>query len=309
MPTPAEAASIWDDIWHLEAHNSTALEGNTLVLREVKNLLDQGRAVGGKELKDYLEVRGYGDAATWVYSQARSAGDWAGDDLITLTEVRHVHQLVMEKVWQEAPHEQATTEESPGGFRRHDIHPFSGGMTPPSWVDVPPQLSSWIQDANALGREINGGLLVAERVLRLADLHARFERIHPFLDGNGRTGRLVMNLILVKLGWPPVIIFKQDRTKYLRSLDKADKGDPGPLAEVLSRSIVDNLHRLIVPNVAGPARLVPLESLASEDFSYTALRQAANRGRLDASRASDGSWRSSRHAVARYIASKYKRES
>jgi len=64
LPKPAEAGAIWDDIWHLEAHNSTAIEGNTLVLREVEQLLDAGKAVGAKPLKDYLEVLGYGDAAS-----------------------------------------------------------------------------------------------------------------------------------------------------------------------------------------------------------------------------------------------------
>jgi len=57
LPSPVEAAGIWDDIWHLEAHNSTAIEGNTLILREVEVLLDTGRAVGAKELRDYLESR------------------------------------------------------------------------------------------------------------------------------------------------------------------------------------------------------------------------------------------------------------
>ena len=63
LPSPKEAESIWSDIWHLEAHHSTALEGNTLVLREVEALLENGRALGAKTLKEYLEVRGYADAA------------------------------------------------------------------------------------------------------------------------------------------------------------------------------------------------------------------------------------------------------
>ncbi|MCJ7795468.1 MAG: Fic family protein, partial [Thermoleophilia bacterium] len=67
LPTPVEAKQLWDDVWHLEAHHSTALEGNTLALREVEQLLDQGRAVGAKELKDYMEVLGYSEAARWVY--------------------------------------------------------------------------------------------------------------------------------------------------------------------------------------------------------------------------------------------------
>src|SRR5437588_12952279 len=90
LPSPVEAKDIWRDIWLEEAHHSTAIEGNTLVLRQVEQLLSEGRAVGNKELSEYLEVRGYADAADWVYSQAHNADDWSGEELPSLTEVRPV---------------------------------------------------------------------------------------------------------------------------------------------------------------------------------------------------------------------------
>lgn len=92
LPSPTEAEDIWADPWHQEAHHSTALEGNTLVLNEVRRLLDEGRAVGAKELREYMEVRGYADAATWVYGQALEPGDWTTGDLISRQEVRAVHR-------------------------------------------------------------------------------------------------------------------------------------------------------------------------------------------------------------------------
>ena len=61
LPRPTEAEDIWDDLWHQEAHHSTALEGNTLILDQVRKLLDEGRAVGSKELREYMEVKGYAD--------------------------------------------------------------------------------------------------------------------------------------------------------------------------------------------------------------------------------------------------------
>lgn len=307
LPTPTEAKPIWEDIWQLEAHNSTAIEGNTLVLNEVKKLLFNGRAVGGKQLKDYLEVEGYAEAADWVYSHARSTGGWGGDQLLTVTEIRYIHELALTKAWQQEPVSGATPAERPGGFREHDIQMFDGGMTPPTWPLVASKVSAWVDDVNAFGNTIAKGLAAADRVMALAALHASFERIHPFLDGNGRTGRLVLNLVLVKLGWPPFIVFKQDRSKYLRALNAADHGDPGRLAELISRSIVDNLHRLVIPSIAGPVKLVPLESLVTKEIGLAALRQAANRGRLNASRGMDGTWRSSKHAVSEYLASKYSR--
>ncbi|HYZ57049.1 MAG TPA: hypothetical protein VE733_26600 [Streptosporangiaceae bacterium] len=104
LPNPKEAQSIWDDIWHAEAHHSTALEGNTLVLREVQELLDGGRAIGAKPLSEYNEVRGYANAARWVYGQALEPGDWHDGRLITLSEIRHIHYAAMTPVWDVAPH-------------------------------------------------------------------------------------------------------------------------------------------------------------------------------------------------------------
>jgi hypothetical protein len=85
LPLPHEAEHIWTEIWRHEAHNSTAIGGNTLILKEVEILLSEGRAVGDKQLKDYLEVTGYADAAQWVYGQA--PGAWSDGSLISLTEI------------------------------------------------------------------------------------------------------------------------------------------------------------------------------------------------------------------------------
>ncbi|WP_309244453.1 Fic family protein [Micromonospora parastrephiae] len=141
----------------------------------------------------------------------------------------------------------------------------------------------------------------------LARLHDDFERVHPFIDGNGRAGRLLLNLILVRLGYPPVIIFKRQRDAYLAAMQRADVGDYGALGELIARAMYDNLNRFIVPNVAGPARLVPLAALVTTEFSLPALRQAAQRGRLDAVQGSDGIWRSSRKAVEAYRATRKQR--
>lgn len=135
-------------------------------------------------------------------------------------------------------------------------------------------------------------------------LHCRFEQIHPFLDGNGRTGRLVMNLILVRLGYPPAIIYKAQRTAYLKALRTADNGEPGSLGELIARAILANLYEFIYPAITGPARIVPLAALACEEVSLDALRVAAARGRLQATLGPDNQWRSSRNWVDEYIRSR-----
>ena len=168
---------------------------------------------------------------------------------------------------------------------------------------MPPLIADWISDAQALRDQRTHVEPEA-----LARLHARFEQIHPFLDGNGRAGRLVLNLLLVRLGYPPAIIYKGDRTRYLAALGRADHGDHGPLGELLARAILDNLYKFVVPAVAGPARLVRLPALATPQLSANALRVAATRGRLKASKAADGTWRSTRAWVDEYVAGRYKRE-
>jgi len=181
-------------------------------------------------------------------------------------------------------------------------------MTPPPWPEVPVQLTDWVAEVVALGQNASPQFDVELPLPEeLARLHHRFECIHPFIDGNGRVGRLALNLVLVRLGYPPVVIFKTQRSAYLRALQRADEGDQGALGEIIARAMLDNLNRFVVPNVAGPARLVPLAALADEDFTVPALRQAAQRGRLDAVQGSDGVWRSSRNAVKEYALTKHSR--
>lgn len=302
LPSPTEAEGIWRGIWMEEAHHSTALEGNTLVLKQVEQLLAEGRAVGNKELREYMEVRGYANAADWVYLHGLDPGSWASGELISQAELRHVHQLAMGPVWDAVPHPDAGPDEKPGAYRRHDIQPFHENMQPPAWVEVPQQVSDWLAEACALPDA--DSLLVPEVAARV---HARFEQIHPFLDGNGRTGRLVLNLMLVRLGYPPAIIYKGDRARYLAALKRADAGDYGALGEFLARAVLDNLYKFIVPAIAGPARLVPLPVLAGPKVSVDALRVAAARGRLKASKAADGTWRSSRVWVDEYLEDRSRR--
>lgn len=300
LPDPVEAEGIWEAIWFEEAHHSTAIEGNTLVLKQVEILLKEGRAVGAKELKEYMEVRGYADAAKWVYSQALEPSAWASGSLLSVTEVRQVHAMALGPVWGVAPHPAASDAEGPGSFREHEIASFPGGMTPPTWPDVPAQLRDWVAALPQIAQ-------AARPIEALAAAHNRFERIHPFLDGNGRTGRLLLNLILVRLGYAPAIIYKRDRARYLKALRAADAGDSGPLGELLARAALDNLYRFIVPAVAGPRRLVPLAALTRPELSEGALRVAANRGRLKAQKGNDGRWRSTSAWVDEYVETRFRR--
>jgi len=301
LPSPLEAQDIWRGIWFEEAHHSTAIEGNSLVRREVEQLLREGRAVGAKQLKEYMEVKGYADAAGWVYRQGIQPGRWDPERLITMQEVREIHTAAMGPVWEVEPHPDAGPEEAPGQFRRHEIEPFPAGMTPPTWPLIDSEMNGWLQLTHQLQPR------APDFPEALALTHCRFEQIHPFIDGNGRAGRLVLNLLLVRLGYPPAIIYKHQRTPYLAALRRGDAGECGALGEFLARAILQNLHKFIVPAVAGPARLVPLAALADKDVSANALRVAATRGALSAVKGPDGQWRSSRKWVEDYKKARYKR--
>jgi len=307
LPTPEAASAIWADIWRREAHHSTAIEGNTLALRQVAELLDTGRTVGARPLKDYLEVAGYAQAAEWVYQHAVADSDWSAGDLVTLHEVRTVHELAMTAVWQVTPHPDASDREGPGMFREHDLRSFDAGMTPPSWPLVPSAMQDWLDDVSRVSERLRGPEAGDPPLPELlARLHNGFERVHPFIDGNGRTGRLVLNLMLVRLGYPPAVILKEQRPRYLDAMQAADRGEYGPLGELIARGVYDNINRFILPAVAGGKHLVPLSALVSDEFSLAALRQAAQRGRLEAVQSPEGTWHSTAHAVERYKRNKGK---
>jgi hypothetical protein len=295
LPSPTESEAIWREIWYEEAHNSTAIEGNTLILKEVRVLLAEGRPVGNKELREYLEVQAYARAAEWVYAQGRGAEGWANDDaLLTMTEVRHVHGLTVGPVWELFPPDDLDPGEGPGSFRRHDIAPFPGGMSPPSHTEVQAAVTDWL-----------GSLSSAETadehpLVRLAAAHGAFERIHPFRDGNGRTGRLLLNLLLVRSGYPPAVLRNRVRSSYLAALRRSDAGDPWPLAEMLGRAVKESLDRFLLPGLAGPLKLLPLSALAPDARGTRALRAAVERGRLRAVKGDGDRWMSTRQWVDDY---------
>lgn len=297
LPGPDVASDIWRDIWYEETHNSTAIEGNTLILKEVRTLLAEGRAVGHKELKEYLEVKGYADAAEWVYSQANDHGTERDEPYLLLSELREIHRRVVSLAWEVAPPIDFHVAEGPGSFRLHDILPFTNDMTPTSFTDIHAAITDWLRLANTEPAE---GVHAMEH---MALIHSDFERIHPFRDGNGRTGRLTLNLILVRRGYAPAIVYKRDRRKYLRSLERSDRGEFGPLAEVIARAVKDSLDRFLLPALAGPLQVLPLSALARKDVTPLALRRAAEKGRLKAVRRSTA-WYSTKQWVDEYVRSR-----
>jgi len=299
LPEPTVFQDVWADIWIEETHNSTAIEGNTLRRKQVQLLLEEGVVTGSAhELKEWMEAKAYGEAARWTYDGAFRSRYRPDQDKITESDLRRIHQLTVESVWVHFPPQGLRSDESPGAYRTGDIEPLRPDLRPPPPSVVASLVSDWIAETNEQPPEH------CHIIEHLAERHAAFERIHPFPDGNGRAGRLVLTMLLVQHGYPPAIIYKGERKRYLSALQRADEGDPGSLAELLARSVREGIYRFLMPNLAGPLSVVPLAGLADEELSRAALVGAAQRGRLKANKYG-GSWYSTRQWVDEYKESRH----
>jgi len=264
LPRAVEADQILRDIWIDDVHNSTAIEGNTMTRAQVEGLVEHRRASGS--LVETLEVEGYARAADWVY---RVAPDY---DHVPLDVVQEIHRLVIELVWAVQP---PPTNDRPGSWRKTGVS--VRGVT----TSVPSAVHADLQRWSRATRKRTG----SHAISHAAEHHAWFERIHPFVDGNGRVGRLVLNFLLLQQGYPPAVILADRRRQYLQALRSADSGNANPLTEVVARAVSGAMTRFLIPNLAGEAKLVPLAALASRSgYSNDYLRQLAQSGRLRAIR-------------------------
>lgn len=191
-------------------HNSTAIEGNTLTLIETKLVLEDGIAVGGKELREIYEQVNHQRAYRYV-KQCIEEGK-------PLTEmiVKNIHQFLMENI-------------IPGGIYR-DVNVYISGAqhTPPEPLEMYHQIKNFYLDLAWKTDALNPIELAAWT-------HAEFVRIHPFRDGNGRTSRLLMNYQLMANGFPAIDIAKESRLEYFNALEAyAVRDDLAPFAEMIA---------------------------------------------------------------------------
>ncbi len=205
------------------AHNSTAIEGNSLTLIQTKAVLEDGVSVGGKSLREIYEVVNHDKAFRFVKERV-SKGEPLSENL-----VKDIHAILMENIL-------------PGGFYRNtDVRISGASHHPPSPVEMYGQVKRFFAE------------LPTRTDLHPIELaawtHAEFVRIHPFIEGNGRTSRMMMNYQLLSAGFLPVSIRKEDRLPYFEKLEAyAVNGDLEPFAKLvaaLEREQLEERIRLI----------------------------------------------------------------
>jgi Fic family protein len=198
---------------------SNALEGSTLSARETELAVLRGITVTGHDPAFSRDAQALAQALDRLTDLARCK------EPTTLADLKELHELI------------AGSLPGAGVFRSAEVRIRGSKHTPPkTWRDVMDGMEQWEGWSKANG--------VAPPMLRAAVLHAWLTYIHPFVDGNGRTARAISNLELIRAGYPPVIIRRKDRDRYLDSLGDADQGQLGPLLELLSQRADDALRDL-----------------------------------------------------------------
>ena len=286
-PLPAAAVRRLNEQLTIEwIYNSNAIEGNTLTLRETQLILETGLTIGGKSLREHFEVINHKEAIEYVDALA------AGEDPITPFHVRQIHRLVLTRI----------DDDNAGQYRNLPVYVTGTAHKPPDAWQVPHLMSEW-------GDWLDGPALALHPVERAALAHHRLLAIHPFIDGNGRTARLVMNLLLMCEGYPPTIIMRVNRRQYYRVLAQADRGNEASVVnfvgQAVERSLTLYLDACTVrtgPPAPEDEWITLREAVQGTPYSQEYLSLLARKGRLEAIKRGRV-WYTTRRAVADYQAS------
>ena len=200
-------------------YNSNAIEGNTLTLRETDMVL-KGLTIDKKPLKDHMEAIGHKEAFNYISDLVKEKTP------INEYVIKQIHYLVL-----------ADKPQDRGTYRKVPVSILGAKHTPVQPYLIEPKLQELLERYSNSKEDF---------ITKLAKFHIEFEAIHPFIDGNGRTGRLLVNLELMKLGYPPIDIKFIDRMAYYDAFDSYHvKGDLKPMINLLSKYLLERLQKII----------------------------------------------------------------
>ncbi|WP_445733480.1 Fic family protein [Mariniflexile sp.] len=213
-------------------YNSNSIEGNTLSLRETQMVLQEGITIKGKSLREHFEAKNHETAIRHLYSLIKD------DYVLTSHDVLSLHGYFLRSI----------EDDFAGRLRNGGVRISGANFIPPNANKVSELFDELVNFVNANPLKLN--------IIELAAVfHHKMVWIHPFFDGNGRTVRLAMNLILMKHGFPPAIILKNDRKKYYEALNQANKGSYNKLMLLMCQAIERTLN-------------IYLSSLPDSDYDF-----------------------------------------
>ncbi len=282
-PLPESAVrKLRDELRLLHTYHSNAIEGNTLTLQETKLVLEEGITIGGKSVREHLEATNLAEAYDLIEAIAKEKRE------IDHTTIQRIHEVVVRGIKVDA-----------GKYRVNNVRITGATKTPPDFSKV----TRMIDDLIAF---LNLNLQDKEKkehpVKTAAFMHHKLVEIHPFTDGNGRVARLLTNLFLVKEGYPPIVLRKEERGKYYHFLRLADGGNPEPFANFIAKSVDESLT-LYLAIFGGTDELISLAELAKVKecpYSQEYLGLRTRQGFLDAVKIGR-KWFSTKRALMDYI--------
>ena len=194
--SPSIVKNLQEDLILRWTYHSNAIEGNTLTLLETKVVLE-GITVGGKALREHFEAINHRNAIYYVEDIIKK------EEPFSEWQIRNIHQLILKNI----------DDENAGRYRQQNVLISGATNTPPDYTLLNDKMAQFIDWYNTEADLIHP-------IARAAKVHADFVGIHPFIDGNGRTSRLLMNLELMKAGYPPCVITVENRLAYYKALDQ-----------------------------------------------------------------------------------------
>ena len=238
-------------------YNSNAIEGNTLNLQETRAVLEEGVTIGGKNLKEHLEVTNHKKAIDFVFSLLKK-------NKIEEMDILNLHAIILDRI----------DPQSAGFYRQTQVYIRGSRYIPPPPKEVPALMKDFVKLINSKKDPLE---LAAEVHFQLVD-------IHPFTDGNGRTARLLMNLILLRNGYPMTVILRAERKKYINCLELAHRGNLEPFLDFVAKSVERSLDiylSMIDPEFS--EKYIPLAEAAKQSgYSQEYLSLLARKGRIGA---------------------------
>ncbi|TDG35081.1 Fic family protein [Pedobacter changchengzhani] len=262
-------------------YNSNSIEGNTLSLKETQMVLQDGMTVKGKSLREHFEVYNHEKAIDYLYGLVNDNYTLRAIDILSL------HGLVLRSI----------EDDYAGRLRNGGVRIMGANFTPPNANKVSDLLDELISFVNNNPMGLNDIVLTTI-------FHHKLVWIHPFFDGNGRTVRLAMNLLLMRKGFPPAIILKNDRKKYYDALNLANKGSYYKMSLLMLQALERSLN-IYVSAMPGKSYddYEPISAIVAEpDIPYGQeyVSLLARQGKIDAYKEGKD-WLTTKDAVKNYI--------